>query len=262
MKCAWRNHFQTSGKNLKSFQNKGNEFMQSSHSHRIPLIGVPILLLSLLIYVAFNVSYFTRQFSAFFVQPKYSDPNAMPWEETFLIRDESLYGYGLHKRQMYSPEQPKIIKTILYKTKVYQQSHQRGEIVFHINTQGDIEGSWSADFTIGKRHSPQWINYTTLDRTTGRYLPNTFRGNIAPSKIYQDEYGQDKSKLYFITRGQSLLRAHDLRTKDTHRISGGIYVTGWIDPNYNVTGELYLTSMLAGPFQTFYWEAKPSDLAK
>ncbi len=236
--------------------------MQSYHSHRIPLIALPGLLLFVLIYAAFNVSLFTRQVSTHFARPKYSDPNAMPWEETFLIREESLYGYGLHTRQMYSPEQPKFTKTTIFKAKVYQKRYKRGEIAFHITRQGDIEGSWSADFTIGKRHSPQWINYTTLDRTTSRYPPNTFRGNIAPSKIYQDEYGQDKSKLYFITKGQYLLKAHDLRTNDTRRISGGIYVTGWIDPNYNVTGELYLTSMWTGPFQTFHWEAKPSDLAE
>lgn len=229
--------------------------MQSS----LPRIAFPVLLLSLLISVAIVSYSHLTEFSIFFKPlQKYSDPNAMPWEETFLIRNESLYGYGLHTRQKYSPEQPKITKTIRFKAKVYQQRYQRGEIGFQINPEGEIQGSWSADFTSGQRHSPR-INYTTFNRTSGRYPPNTFRGNVAPSKIYQDEDGQDKSKLYIITKGQYLLKAHDLRTNDVRDISGDIYLTGWIDPNYNATGELTCTSMWTETLQTFDWKAIPSD---
>ena len=237
--------------------------MQSSQSQPTRLPVFPIVLFSILISVSI-VSFLhyleLTEFSTFFVQPKYSDPNAMPWDENFLIRNKDLYAYGLHTRQIYSPEQPKITKTIGFKAQVYQKRYKRGEIVFYINPQGDIEGSWSADFTIGQRHSPQQINYTTFDLTTGRYPPNTFRGNVAPSKIYQDENGQDKSKLYFITKGEYRLKAHDLRTNDVRDISGDIYVTGWIDPNYNATGELNFTSMLSEALPTFNWEAKPSNL--
>jgi hypothetical protein len=239
--------------------------MKSSQSHSTRLIAFPIVLFSLLISISMvSYLYLTEltSFSTFFVQPKYSDPNAMPWEETFLIRNEALYGYDLQTRQIYSPEQPKITKTIIFKTRVYQKRYKRGEIVLYIDPKGDIKGSWSADFTVGSRYSPQQINYITLDRTTGRYPPNTFRGNLAPSKIYQDENGQDKSKLYFITNGEYLLEAQDLRTNDVRNISGDIYVTGWIDPNYNAIGELNFTSMWSEAFPTFYWEATPSDSAE
>jgi hypothetical protein len=187
--------------------------------------------------------------------PRQAGPDALPWEEESLLTSDTLQGYGLQPETKIYPEQPQITKTIKFKTKVYQDGRPRGELEFRIRPGGRIKGSWSANY---KASAPD-VQYRGLVE-----LPIDFEGNVAPSKIYEDEQGQDLTKLYIISRGILMLEEHNLKNNRQRTIRGHIYVTGWLDTEYNALGRLTITSGgLAGEpvewFQAFDWQASPLD---
>lgn len=187
--------------------------------------------------------------------PRRADPNALPWEEDFLLTSGALQGYGLQAETKIRPEQPKITKTMEYKTQVHQDGQPRGELEFRIRPDGGIRGSWSADY---KTSAPDMQYSGFLGESMN------FEGNAAPSKIFQDEQGQDPSKLYIITRGILMLDEHNLKNNKQRTIRGHLYVTGWLDREYNASGKLTITSGgFAGEapewFQTFDWQASGPD---
>jgi len=227
--------------------------MQATHLYRRPKTNRRgLLLLVVLIGIAIAAILYAIQFSTLsksLIPPRCADPNALPWEEHGLLRKQTVLGDGLGDRRITYDEQPKITEPIGYKAKVYQQGNPCGEIHFAIFPNGTVNGSWSADY---KTRSPG-AHYITKADKTSRYASNSFRGNIAPSKIYKDEHGEDPSKLYFITEGSFLL----YERRSDSRIRGHIYVTGWIDSEFNASGKLTLGSISEGVFQIFEWEAKP-----
>jgi len=227
--------------------------MQATYLYRRSKTNRPgFLLLVVLIGIAIAAILYAIQFSTLsksLIPPRYADPNALPWEEHGLLRKQTVLGDSFGDRRVTYDEQPKITEPIGYKAKVYQQGNPYGEIHFAIFPNGTANGSWTANY---KTRSPS-AHYITKADKTSRYASNSFRGNIAPSKIYKDEYGEDPSKLYFITEGSSLLYE---RHSDS-RISGRIYVTGWIDSEFNASGKMTLGSISQGVFQILKWEAKP-----
>lgn len=232
--------------------------MQLSHSqYRLQKCRPGFLLLMLLISVAIGAVIYCLHLSALLcprLPPKYCDPNASPWEETFLLTNDTLQAYGVDPETVPSAEQPKITRTIRFRGQVYEGRYRRGELEFRIRSDGRINGSWSADF---ETTSPP-IHYTPSAGRTGV----DFEGNIAPSKIYQDEYGQDPSKLYMITRAIPILKAHNLENNkvDTMCVIY-LYVTGWIDTEYKAFGKLTMTSHERPPKSCliFDWQGSRID---
>lgn len=230
------------------------------------------ILLMLVIGIAILALLYAWQLSASFFRPipKYSDPNAMPWEEHHLIRSEALVGYGLHQRQKRSAGQLKFARTVYFEANVGFGQENRGRMEFGIGSDGSIRGSWSAGFTTG---SPQ-VHYTALEEIVGRYTSNTFKGNVAPSKVYEGERGPDESMLYLIARGDFLLSVRDTQDNKTDRMSGELYLTGWLNSDYFAFGKLTLVPGYLRPrkeyrpgeplleaetFMVFDWEALPKQ---
>jgi len=168
---------------------------------------------------------------------RYSDPNAYPWEEGHLFIKKQLDGYNMGGRRPPFRAQPKIDNKLHYKAEVYDGDEQRGQIALIIRKDGDALSGWSGDFRIkGKR-------YTTVKGA------NSFEGNIAPLKVYEDEDGKDRSKLYVITQGFFHLQ----ELKEDKSFSGIAYVTGWIDRDYNAEGKLSIPSFINGELTVFNW---------
>ena len=233
--------------------------MEPYHTHPALKKNRPgFLLLMLLICIAIGAFIYYIQLSAFLnpkPPPKHSDSNALPWEEDFLITNDTLQAYGFQAETMPSPEQPSLTtgkKGIIFRAKVHRDRYLRGEMEFRIRFNGRIKGSWTADFTTT---SPP-IHYTPLGGT-----PINFTGNVAPSKIYKDEYGKDPSKLYMIAKGICVLEQHNLENDRVRTFTGYIYVTGWLDTDYNAFGKLTITPPESSPksFQVLHWEGARAE---
>jgi hypothetical protein len=205
------------------------------------LVAVAILLL---LYAAYTQNIF--HFFAGTEKDRYSDPNAYPWEEGHLFIDDVLDGYDMGGRRPPFPGQPPLKEPLRYTAGVYAGNEPRGEIELYIWPDGDVSGSWSAAY--GTRTDRNRY-YETVQESRQGEKTNTFRGNTAPLKVYKDDRGEDKSKLYFITKGEFLLQ----ESRENKMITGTIYVTGWVDKNYNAEGELVLLFIFRGEPEIFVW---------
>jgi hypothetical protein len=167
-----------------------------------------------------------------------SDPE-LPWNQEFRI-----LGRG-EQAEKPSPKQPNITRTLLFSADAEQAGDARGQIELVIGPDGTVEGGWSAEYNPSDK-----FNYLVMGAS--------FKGNTDPSKIYSDEYGEDASQLYFITKGRFTILETNLENNRVRKVSGRIYVTGWLDTEYNAAGEITITSNKKS-FQAFNWKAKPSE---
>ena len=122
----------------------------------------------------------------------------------------------------------------------------------YLDKDGSVTGSWTGAY---EARTDRNRNYETLREYKEGFLTNDFKGNTAPLKIYKDDRGEDKSKLYFITRGEFLLR----EGRENRKIHGALYVTGWIDRNYTARGELFLLSSSGGVADIEIFDWGPAD---
>jgi hypothetical protein len=149
----------------------------------------------------------------------------MPWQE-WSIREES-------KKPVppISDKQPKITTSLRYDANVELTATKepRGEVDFIITQDGEVFGAWS-----GTYYNQQKDNF---DVQNGK-----FKGKVYPARIYQDEKGQDQSKLYFLAKGKFMI--HHIVAKDnSYKIySGELYVSGWLNTDFSIAGDITITS--------------------
>lgn len=210
--------------------------MRTAHLQRQPQANRPgyaVLLTLLVIVVICGLIWLDP--SALFNR---SDPD-LPWNEAsrLLKSDQQAQHFP-------SDEQPNITEFLLFKANAKEQDEPRGQINLVIRPDGTIRGGWTADYNPRPK-----INYLVMGAD--------FKGNIAPSKIYRDENGQDPSQLYFITKGKLLVLETHFESGKVRKAIGHIYVTGWLDTEYNATGTITITSDKR-TYHTFTWEAAPS----
>ena len=229
---------------------KTSNFGEVKSRKRSGIAGIAILLLGIgmlaILYVLYTSSF--NPFAAFHGKEKdrYSDPNADPWGEGHLFIFEALDGYDMGGRQPPFPSQPRLTSLLKYSATVHDGDNKYGQIELIITDDGDARATWSVDFQFeGKDY--QAIARVKIMGRKGRH--NMFLGNIAPLKIYEDENGKDKSKLYVITQGLFHLKG----LSEESSLSGAAYVTCWIDKDYNAEGKLALSSFEDELTETFYW---------
>jgi hypothetical protein len=205
---------------------------------------------------------------------RWSDPNALPWQEGEWLMYHTKLGGG--KPELFEG-QPEIIEGLRYEAKLHREGEEYGDIKLGVRGDGTVAGEWSGEF---KRGEPAKKRYTTVRDKQRRYVTNSFRGNIVKTKIYSDEEGEDRSRLYFIARGELLLEVFDYQIRDSRVIMGDIYVTGWMGSDYNVEGKLYvcwtygdeavkkrrgeesekLNILAPGTVEVFEWEGTPRGI--
>ena len=197
-----------------------------------------------------------------------NDHPDMPWyEQSLLVKS------GKSPKNPPSDEQAQLTKDLYYTSEAEKDGDGRGKIMMKISADGMIKGGWSADYDMGPKIQTKRQDY----RVNFLVTDAGFQGNIAPKKIYTDEQGKDPSKLYFITKGSLTLIETSNNTGRVNKVSGDIYVTGWIDPDYSVTGNIIIISernssqswetyqnwetsqFLSKSYQSFSWQAKPSE---
>jgi hypothetical protein len=162
---------------------------------------------------------------------RYVAPDVKPWEEDNLIWvGRGLDGYDMSAKRPPFASQPKIANRLTYEVKLTDGDKPMGTLTASVLSNFDALASWKGEFEInGKRYAADMWE----DKFTKKSV-NAFSGNIYPRKIYKDSKGEDKKKLYFITRGHYQLRGAE---KDDVR-EGEAYVNGWVSKDFSAEGTL------------------------
>lgn len=147
----------------------------------------------------------------------------MPWnEEDRLVRP----GEAIKPPK---EGQPKISDNLLFAAETMQNDEKAGKVEIYVLTDGRIRGGWGGE-------------YNPKPKIMWEVFEGDFKGNIDPSKIYSDENGEDRSKLYFIARGNFLILETNSDSGIVRNLKGKIYVTGWLDQEYTASGNVVITS--------------------
>ena len=139
-------------------------------------------------------------------------------------------------------EQPVITEVLKFDTNLKKKGSEdpRGELVVFIGPDGGVGGSWSGTYYKGRER-----NFHIMG---GR-----FEGRVYPGKIYRDEAGEeDPTKLYLMAAGEFLLQESDTKKGMLYTNAGEIYVQGWLDAEFVLSGEVTITSD-EKYFETFTW---------
>ncbi len=161
----------------------------------------------------------------------------LPWKEENRILRE---GKKLTKKP--SAEQPQLTDTLRYKARVYQDGSPRGFVNFILYADGTLKGVWNGEFDKNEDI------YCTI-------LAASYYGNIDPTKQCIQNNMHDASKLYFITSG-SYSMVEKQPSGQSRGINGMVYIRGWFDPNYEATGELFITQNRK-TYEIFSFSADP-----
>ncbi len=162
---------------------------------------------------------------------RYVAPDVKPWEEDKLIWGGGpLEGYDMSAKRPPFASQPKIENRLTYEVKLADGDKPMGTLTASVLSNFDALASWKGQFEIdGRRYTADiWE-----DKFTKKSL-NAFSGNIYPLKIYKDSTGEDRKKLYFITKGH-----YELRGEEKGDVRGGTaYVNGWVSKDFSAEGTL------------------------
>jgi hypothetical protein len=165
-----------------------------------------------------------------------SSGSGMPWNE-----ERRIVPPGEEVKQP-KEGQPKILENLAFAGKIMENNEVKGEVGLFILTNGRIKGVWE-----GK--------YNPEPDITWEVMGSRFKGNIDPTKIYSDKDGEDPRKLYFIAKGKSLILETNSKTDKIRTATGAIYVTGWLDNEYNAVGKVTITSDKK-TYKEYCWQSK------
>jgi len=126
-------------------------------------------------------------------------------------------------------QQPKFTTHMRVIAECKENEQDRGKVEILITPQGRVSGSWFADY-----FPKQGLRYEVV--------ASSFKGNIAPEYVYKDDYGEDPSKLSIITKGNFLILETRTKKGTVRKSNGSIFVTGWVDDEYDITGKVTITS--------------------
>ena len=181
-----------------------------------------VILIVLVAVVILMLLYFV-QIDAFFGPGLPSQPKGLeehPWIlEELLVPDAE--DIKLPRRPKLELEEPFSITG-----PVTRNEAERGEIAIAFNTDGRIRANWQCIY------EQSGANY---------HIDAQMNGNIHVKRTFQDEAGKDKSRLFFIARGQ-YTKTPLAETADIGGEKGVAWLTGWIGPDRSTQGHVTLTT--------------------
>lgn len=127
---------------------------------------------------------------------------------------------------------------------VTRKDSYRGEITIEFNTIGEVSGAWKGSYL------HDYEEYT---------FDAKFVGNIDVSKTYSAKEKKDKSKLYFITKGNYTQTVFNKRTENVSAIEGVIYAAGWLNPDYSANGKLQITTEDKDFSAKYLWQSQSQE---
>ena len=179
------------------------------------VVLMAIVIVMLLYYVSFN-TIFAPSLNRGRVT------TSRPWleEERILGADKII--------AMPEPPRPTIIEPINFVAAVIRNDAERGTMTLSFDVDGTVKGKWQCSYS----HDEQYYAYDS-----------TFAGNIDVDVTYESEDGQnDKSLLYFITKGRYTQQSTSAATQKQTQQDGEIYVTGYLAPDHSATGLITITT--------------------
>lgn len=172
---------------------------------------IPILIIVVVIFVA-----------VFVINMIQKDPtghvNEFPWtEEHRLVSD-------IEAIQLPAGDQFKLDADKTIDRSIQYEGADRGRLNIEITTDGAVHANWKASYQEGNFEK---------DVDAG------FEGNVDATMVYEDENSSDAAKLFFIAKGNFLLKAFK-KNGGAQAGGGDAYVVGWIDPDGEATGTMVL----------------------
>lgn len=144
-------------------------------------------------------------------------------------------------------EQPQLSKPLEVQARTVQDGNDRGEIGVMILGDGTVEGRWGGEFFINKDVDFQVMNCR-------------FEGMVDPEQVYyEDEEGEDPSKLFFIGKGGFVILETNNDTGRVRNLMGDAYARGWLGLEDEVSGELIITTDERN-FYVYTWEGRAGEV--
>jgi hypothetical protein len=153
--------------------------------------------------------------------PRQARPENRPWleEERILAAGEII--------DLPDPPKPELNENITITASVLLNGQERGQLDLDFDTQGRVNGFWECSF---------------LQDDKRRNFEAESQGNIDVTKTYIDKEKEDTSLLYFITKGTFTETVDNIKTGQTTSNGGIIYMTGYLNPEYDAFGQITITT--------------------
>ncbi len=187
-----------------------------------------VMLLGLLVIVVIGMLiYYSRMYGPIYQIGSGESAINPPWRQWENMQDR------LRKSPIGVPakEQPQLTETLIIKTIPIENDKKCGEIDIMIQPDGSIQANWKGQFFIDKNRDIEFQIVTCR-----------LRGFIDPQQIYNDDKGENKSKLFFLSKGSYSILETNEDTMKVRNLMGNAYIRGWINSDYSVSGELIVTS--------------------
>ena len=151
---------------------------------------------------------------------------AIPSERPLWQEEDRIVGPDVFIKLPKAPK-PSLDSPVSLRGEVTRQGDPRGIIDIEFNTIGEVTGKWDASYEHDNK------KYT---------FDAEFAGNIDVSRTYSAGKKTDKSRLYFITKGNYTQRVFNEINKNLSATEGIVYVAGWLRPDYSADGKLVITA--------------------
>ena len=150
-----------------------------------------------------------------------SIPDSRPWREEHRLVEAN------GKIKLPKSPKPTLGDGLTFTMTATRKENDRGLITIWFDERGLVSGAWSCEYS----HEEREYSFDA-----------EFAGNIDVKKKYEDEDGRDKSKLYFITKGDYTQIIYNNTTMRETIEEGIIYVTGWLGPDQSLFGLITITT--------------------
>ena len=172
-------------------------------------------------------------------------PEKFPWAEEWRIKHLGLEKPKGHEELGLSEEHPEITTLLRFVAHLKKGEERFCNMNFVIGPDGNVSGSLGGDFD-------------TISPHKNHVLGCSFEGNTDPSKVFHDDYGDDRSKLFFIAVGNFRDLITDFETNEVGLKSGLVYLVGWLTPDMKATGRLHMTTNKKSQ-EIYTWEAQGEE---
>ena len=153
---------------------------------------------------------------------KQEKPQDQPWANESLIKDPN-HPASAAKKPVVNSTKPIIAKPLALKGAVASKDAQRGQVVFAIQPDGTLSGSWQCQYS-----------YTHA----AYVITATFKGNTDVMQNAPD----DASKLYLVAKGDFTQKETNLESCEITETKGIAYFNGWLGSNLTASGTLSITT--------------------
>ncbi len=123
--------------------------------------------------------------------------------------------------------QPQLLEAINLQGNVQRNNAPRGSVKIILGKDCRVNADWSTTYNEDKKI---------------RTLYSQMKGNIVPDKVYSDDNGSDKSRLYFFAKGTYSENIQSSDKATTRKENGTAYIMGWLRPDHSAEGTITITT--------------------